>query len=1618
VASFPKVKKDANGLPIMVGVDERITTQDQADYSDILKASQLVTGIDGDRLRGLIKDNPGASAGLITSLSRAGAMPDNNLVKVLTQIDVQTREQRAADVKKESDKIATQRFNSTPWGFAWSQLKGLVRGSAVVGNTPVEALAAPFRTAVDGLGKEFNAIRNGEVDWFGNPLSGKTREELGLVKAEPFAAQKDIAKEFLGQQTVFQITKQLFDEGKVDLGSGFFPSEESGAGFAAREEQLKANKVAFKVNGQTYYRPYALLDPVAYVVTGGHPESSTARVITALGDIGVAVALDPFLAVGRLKAAKELADTISQASSGVKAAKAAKDASILKSQLDDAIKRTQDSLDAMKVSSAGSKNNKMNQYLKNFNQMAKIRDQYNNIKIDYDSIANFLSGPASAHIIDTIADISDFRKIQKLSKGRLTVDEAVALAKATTREEVLQAIAPYIADGAVIQRSLEQGTKTGRAISRLASGISKGQSVRASQFVRGAAANALNRIPISEKIIAIGRKYDAYLPNAGGTLIHVSNKDKLVETVNDIGRYMELDKTVLDNLINDIAFAQTGTKSGYDATAKLFDAIFTKYSSRFQGEELEAFKKLTRAFDTERKNTSAYWAQQHATGAEINFGLVNGKQITLHSSHLDSELLNSFVFVPSPREIKDALESASKIFRYTKDINGALSSFTGVWKKTVMVRPAYISRNIIEEQIRVFGVGHVSFFNHPLSAMAMWMGRDGGPKWKALLNKLDETRNDVYGVSLKGKTAAEDFSHETLAGELVGPYVAFMSESSMGSAGDGALNKIITSLGYQKEVYGHPSWWGGYASQMRILHNSAFVRKVLSTPTGKELDTVNFFLKGEGKDDLARFIASKDQEFKDFVSTPEGLMKYLFTGTNDLGQEVSVLARIEEMAGGGEGASLIKQLILDGKVAIGGKTIEIPNGKTIAEATSKLSNKRLTKRAGFTKINDEFAKTLQNTFDGLGNWDNVRMVVPVKSVEAARGIPGEFEKLTNWFFEKAVRFEKTTTMGPEWRQSYWDAIRDLSAGLNADAIARLRPVAEKSLLSLKNPITGRNVGSNHKVWNALDGASGKGPITLDEAHEYAANLANKKVASLFYDASKRNLLFHQMRLIFPFMQAWENTLEEWSRIALNNPLQIYKAAKVGDWASSSSSSALYELTDAKDYYDPNQGFFFGDPQTGERKFFVPFATTGLNILQTMIPGGSAARLSGPMAFSATPQSFNFALGGGSFFPGFGPGILISAAMLDALNKNPLKILPANLEEDIYRIAFPYGLPDIKNRGLIDGALLTSNWARIIQGGILGIESAYSSAFAPSMLYLANSGDYSLDDPNDQSRLVKDSDNLARYFTMWRGIFGALTPIPFAMKPEALAKSKDGNTVLATALWSDFKNLEKEAGSNKNKAYADFLDTYGPEQVFAIVRTTTGFEPTNLPTYNLIRKDPSVLDKYPDIYGTFYPNGELSQVLYKFQQMQGNFTKMSTADIMAEATRVRYKAAKDRLMSRSVGEGWEKSQYDEALKSLNESYTSRNYDPGKVDFGWQDRAITQLKLAVNDDTLVDSDALAGARAYLIQRDKALEASGMKTLNNQASAPQREWLATEALNLLKKYPDFQKIFYTYFKNELEG
>lgn len=1632
--AFPGIKKDANGLPVMVGVQERTTTQDVADYTDLQRSLQTVTGIDGYNARKMFADNPGASAGLISGLAKAGAVANNPIVKTLADIDAQTQAQRKLDAQKESQRLATERFNNGIWGQVWSKVvKGPIRAVALAGNSMLDvfnmvARHTPAATAVVG----------------GPVVAGV--EAIQDIFNPDDAEYKPLSLQSLEEITLYQVAKQAIKEGRIDLGSGFSVSEETGAGFAARKAAMEARKVAYKVNGETYYRPYSIVDPVANVLTGGNPESAAARVIVALGELGLAIRFDPFLAYSKISQAAKAAKLIAESEKGLPAAKAAERYSILKAQEESLKKSMDESFEAM-LRTPENKDiplTEVSNYSQRYEQLTKVKDEFGNIQLDLPAVEKFLTGTEGAHIIDAIAQIDNWRDIQRLAKGNFTVDEAVALAAATTREEVLLALAPYVNNGRVAQRALETGTTTGRAIrgaqnalketkavqsltTKFPSLLKVGVGVGQTSAVTGAAARAITRAKQTKLITEISNRYHAFLPEQGGALVHISNKDKLVESINNVGTYVGLNRATINRLMDEVALSTNPQEAGMLASGRLFDAIFEQFGKDFTGDQLAKFKEITRVFQTERQNMSSFWAEQHAAGADITFAIAGGKKVTLHSSHLDSELLNSFAFIPDGKEVKDFLVTARKFGNLQLNVEDVASQLNNLWKKSVLVRPAYIARNIIEEQIRVYGTGHMSFFNNPLGAMAMWLGRDGGPQWKALLNRLDETKNDVYGESFKMSTSAEEFAAEQLAGELVNPYVSFMSDAMTGASNEADLNKILRTRGYSREVFGHPKWWEGFGNQLRILHNSDFVRKVITTKSGKELETVKYFLEGEGRKTLDLFTSLKTDEIKTFLNSEEGLMQYLFTGLNDKGEAVSVLARIEELTGNGDGVPFIKQLLLKGTVKIGDKTITIPNGKTIAEHNLKVSaevSKKGKKSAKAIKadLHREFSKTLQDTFGDKGNWDGIYMTVPR---ESSRTVPrGSYiEKIINdvtgKFFDKAVEFEKTTTMGPEWRQSYYDAIHDISRALDKNAITQLKANAKKSLSPLRNPLTGERIGARHKAWDALDNAPGTGTLTLDEAHRYATNIANNKVAGLFYNATKRRLLFHQLRLISPFMQAWEDTIKAWGRIALDNPQQVYKVAKLTDWTTKSESSALYELTDAKDYYDPNQGFFFNDSTTGERKFFVPFATTALNILQTAIIGGEGVRRSGPMAFSAQPQSFNFALGGGSIFPGFGPGVVWSLSGLSAMNKNPLKILPPQWEEELYKIAFPYGTPDLKNKGIFEGPLLSSNWVRVL-GGVFGIESSYAAAFAPSMGYLASSGEYNLDDPQDQIRLARDGDNLARYFTMWRGIFGALTPIPFAMRPEALAKNKDGNTVLATALWADFKNLEVAAGEDKSKAYGDFIDTYGPEQIFAIIRTTTGYEPTNLPTYIMLSKDPEVLDLYPDVYGYFYPNGELSKVLYQFQKERGTYAKLDTKEIMDKVTNIRYSAALDRLRTRSIGEGWTSSQFEAMRSDLQSKYNLRGRNAPEVDTEWFNKAVSQLKLAADDERLNTSEAMRGIRAYLVQRDKALEVlgtAGFKTLESKAALPQRAWLANEALQLIKKYPEFQKVFYGIFKQELE-
>jgi hypothetical protein len=1609
--SQPVVKKNPDGTWTITGVQENRLTQNQADYQQLVKASELLTGEEGEKARRLITQTPTLSGGLLASLASYGAVPNNNLVKTLADIDAQTRAQRELDSFAEAQRISNEKFNSKWYGKLWSFVKGTIRGAAIAGETPGEVISASART----LKEDIDAAVRGDINFFTRQPtdSTKTREDLGLSSGPG---------SILNQLKITQIAKQLVDEGRIDLGAGFFASEETGAGFAARKAQMDVAAVNVKVGDRTYQRPFYIVDPVVNAITFGNADTSYGSVMVAVGNLAFAIKTDIFIVYSRLRRTAKEAERVARSSTGLKAAKAFQQKAILDAELDELTARIAQSSRELDNLVGVERAAKQDEFVTALNERVQKSDEYDNIVYDPEAVAGFLSSSAAAPAIDALSEITDWKEIWRLGKsaggrGGFNIEQSKAIAAASNREEVLSALAPFIAKGTVTAGVLDRGTTTGKAVGEmLSSRIIPGKGAQIVDSIKGLGARGFRKMPFYNKVVETYNKGLTVVPR--GKAIHTSDKDALIDAIYSYGRITNVSAAKLDELADIVALTDDASEAGYTASAKLFDEILAANLDKSVDPEL--LKELTRVFKNGNSEMGLYWASRHAAGAKIDYIRSGNKRVTITGPHLDSEYLNSVVYLPDARELLNTIASVNKVtkalslnYKGTEALKQSLDYATNtVWKRIVLVRPAYILRNIAEEQIRVLGTGHISFFNNPLMATAMWLGRDGGAPWRAVLNKFDPFKNTVTDESFKLGKAKDEFTAEVMAHDASESYIKFMTSGISGIDNDARV--AMSFAGFQPRAYGHPRWWEGLANEIRILNNSIAGRAVARTgPTlDNQMATVDYLLVGAGKDEWTQFAKLQKPEVRDWLLSPEGATTYLFTGVDKSGKAVSLLARIEEAAGmNGEASQAIKNLIAFGRIDKPGFKIEVPKGRQSAENSIRNAAQVSAGRKALKDANEEFADMLKQSFDGKGNWDGLLMNIPEAKFKSFGDKPGIFSRFSEGFFRFAVRLEKTSTMGPEWRQSYWDSIYDISGALDAEAVAQLAIVAKKSLTPLTS-FKGQPIGKEHAVWKAFKNSKGDGNITVAEAHEYASFVASKRVADLFYDASRKRLLFHQLRLIAPFGAAWEDTIRRWGQIALDNPMEVYKIQKTLQWLTKPESSALYSLTDAKDYYDPNQGFFFNDPLDGQRKFFIPFLGTGLNFLSNLVTGQGASS-QGPYTLSATPQSLNFAFASGSIMPGFGPGLQMSVLALDKLGINPINIAPLSLQNNIDKILFPFGEPDL-DQGPLE-AFLPGNWRRII-AGLAGTEEAYAASFAPVMNYLASGGNYDLNDIEDQTQLIKDTNKFSQWFTFFRGWFGLVSP--FALQPQGLSTLDDGNAVLSTALYNDFKELEIAAGGNYNKAYADFLDLYGPEAIFAIINTSSG-APTNLMTYELIQREPEVVDLYPETYGYAYPAGGFSAELYRWQRRAGNKEKFDSKQLVQRATSLRFYAADDRLMTRLISGNFSEEEYEEARKNLRDTFIkaglSQETDPYK-----EARVKDELRRMAADIRFEDSDAVAGLRDYLYLRDKALEAAGIDndSLAKVGALPQRQWLAGQAKKILQRNPEFYKFYYRFLKEELEG
>ena len=671
--------------------------------------------------------------------------------------------------------------------------------------------------------------------------------------------------------------------------------------------------------------------------------------------------------------------------------------------------------------------------------------------------------------------------------------------------------------------------------------------------------------------------------------------------------------------------------------------------------------------------------------------------------------------------------------------------------------------------------------------------------------------------------------------------------------------------------------------------------------------------------------------------------------------------------------------------------------------------------------------------------------VKVPWIEKGDGREGNY--LVNKFFDAANSIERIGSVGPEFRMAYWDKIQELAPAINADDIDRALDAARTTLGVIgrlgKNGIT-KNIGKSHGVYAALKKVKEKGDngnLTLDEVHDIAMKYAAEDVTNLFYDAARRNDTWSALRLIFPFGQAWGNTLKTWGELGKKNPVQVYKIMKVLNGAQMEGSSAIYEMLDDFGVYpdyapggapydqDASGGFFYQD-QEGSTKFMLPFAGTlmGTPLRAWSLLSGIDAPTN--VGVESPVQSLNFAVGADSLFPGVASFI---GTGLDALPDNAFV-------QQTKAVVAPFGSQNVAEATIAPWLqnMIAGAGAIPIVGGFLenftGVMSPQkkNKYLADAMTYLQSTGKYNLTDPMHVQRLNEDSKSLSSAMLLTGGLFQNLSPASPQIQVGVDAKKNLADMTQDTGHYaiSMFNFLKKgylaRNGNDTTEANLEMVQDFGPTAMFALVGDWKGME--RQPTSEALAfayKHPEIAKAYNGQFQYFFPGGDSSDIQAR-EWAQKNATteatRKSAKEISNEVISWMIKVQRARIESQYASGSIGESQYDAAVAELKDRYTGTA--PASVIFTLDKSEELAKFRYMYDEHAEIRNSKAGIvfnqawslRDQALSHARKLTGRESTTLNGKKMALIKEQYYEDIDTLVAQHPEF-KLLGLKFKREFE-
>lgn len=1109
-------------------------------------------------------------------------------------------------------------------------------------------------------------------------------------------------------------------------------------------------------------------------------------------------------------------------------------------------------------------------------------------------------------------------------------------------------------------------------------------------------------------------------------------------------------KAVLYKMLDDVA-EQTIDRSGLDGvlSAKQMDEL--KQSVR------DGFKLA----DESNQGTRVYNAdiQQALKDADQEYVTLNGEGIGAGNMPLYEDLVNEMAWIPNPKILHRLTRKAKRAMKNGGDANAVFKLANGVmdeyWRTAVLVfKPSYMIRNILDGQARMFLSDHPSMFTNPLGIIAMAMDSvrphsSATSRMGKFIESMGGPDKDIRGeffgsqkdLDLKTDDMLRRYQEEILVRQV--------SMADMALDPTDAMKRIgaVVQIYDRHAKRGNQKFWEARADELNLMMQSSLARQVLGIITERPLSDLEMYARRNGmqsdlpgalvhmamqgplRADLEQLgvLAGRNiEKFKDnptlgeAIRTESGLREFLFDESNPVSYASTWRRRLSYRASDEPDAERLwatgaLDMLLEGDTMRRVATTSASKGeKELANASRQQMAQALA---------TELRKELRVPADEM-RYDSLQAASPL-FMEAAKD--PWLRRSVNWFFAKSAATEKSFMWVPEYRFAYWDYVADTIGTMG-------RADAAKALASARESMTGK-FGWERRTMkklesNAASAENGNYNVSFWDIGRYADNYAAQHMQELFYDATQRNKIAHAMRYVFPFAQAWVNSMKVWGEYGIKNSNKLYAAGVGYQAARSKDTNWAYEMAGV-DGYDPTQGLVYQDPKTGNMNVHAPGPLQWLLGGASLVGSGVASALgdgsvaNAPKVDVTTPlQSMNLLFQSGAG-PGFGP---IPTTLAGLANRSKFyRDLPdiAGLKTQLDQGGAPYD-PNSKSPGVAD-TLLSSMVPGYAKGtaAVLGMgygtfAEKYEHA-AIGWLWSTNKERYSDANGNmdraGAQRLQEDATAVAKGLAFGQSISKAFSP--GSVIPKFYAQVDNGQMIPQAVLVQEFRDEIAASQGDYSSAWARMQEKYGVEPLLTLMPTTKDrVTPTN-DAWNFLNDHRGELDGFEDVVPLMVSGAGYSVQYAKQLRTMGRNEPVPIEEQVTRANRLLMSAQKDRIDLAMQRGQIDKDQHAALRARLEEEFAG--IDTGNVEVPDTEKTIQTMEKALDaSPSLKSTPGGEAVTVYLRLRSQALAEAqrlGNKGFSKSAdTAHLREWLRQSGDALAAEVPAFATGAWYVFQKEL--